>query len=556
MTVQDPAEKSPAVDTGRPQEVNPAAPGVPADARRALWLAHLRHDLRTPLNAVIGYSEMLLEDLGQAGSEEFVAGLRELRSLGRQMLVSVGELLSAPRDADGPTRASTVELLRLLQKALHGPANAVTTRVKRLMGDSEFKGLSEAVPDLRKVRFAVSQLFAMLEHLDDSALGEDVETASLSLPPPPEFRAAAQEVGRCLVVDDNAMHRDMLARRLQKDGHAVVTAASGAQALCLLDQERFDMVLLDMVMPETNGDEVLRRLKSDAGLRQTPVIMLSSLDEIGAVARCIEMGAEDYHPKPFDPVILRARISACLEKSRLRAREAEHLHQIEVERDRADSLLHVLLPRPIALELKATNRVAPRRCEDAAILFADIAGFTAWCESRQPEQILSALQVLTDEFEGLAERHGLLKIKTIGDAFMAAAGLLEPVEDPPLVCVECGLDMIATTRRVLDGVQVRVGIQCGPVVAGVVGHKTYLFDVWGDTVNTADRLQSTGVPGAVSVSRTVWDRVAHACHGESRGTVEMKGKGPMEVFRVNGLRKPRPGGAVADLGFLLGRVKP
>jgi class 3 adenylate cyclase len=142
---------------------------------------------------------------------------------------------------------------------------------------------------------------------------------------------------------------------------------------------------------------------------------------------------------------------------------------------------------------------------------------------------------MTDEFEVIAERHGLEKIKTIGDAFMAAAGLLHPVENASLLCVKSGLEMVAAASRILDGGQVRVGIQCGPVVAGVVGHRTYLFDVWGDTVNTAARIESTGLPGFVSVTRDVWERVAQDCRGESRGTIELKGKGPKEVFRVDAL---------------------
>lgn len=527
-------------ERGAAAAVPPPAAAVEA---RLGWLAHVRHDLRTPMNAIIGYSEMLLEELQSPDVETLAATLRDILALGKQMLASVNEVVAAPQDKRDVLRLSTSELRRRLGETLQGPAGSVAAMAKALMDEAEGRAHKELVPDLRKIRFAVGQLLALVEHVEDPAESdreaEELVVGGLDVERQETLGEIApstvREFGRILAVDDNAMNRDMLYRRLQKEGHTVTLAAAGPEALQLLNQQRFDLLLLDMMMPEMNGDEVLRHIKSDPGLRQTPVIMLSSLDEIGAVVRCIEMGAEDYLPKPFDPVILRARINACLEKNRLREREVEYLHQIELERDRSDALLHVILPDEIVEELKRTDKVQPRRCEDAALLFSDIVGFTPWCETRQPEEILSVLQALTDEFEVIAERHGLLKIKTIGDAFMAAAGLLHPVDNAALLCVKGGLEMVAAAARILDGGQVRIGIQCGPVVAGVVGHRTYLFDVWGDTVNTAARIESTGVPGFVSVTRDVWERVSRDCRGASRGTIELKGKGPMEVFRVDAL---------------------
>jgi adenylate cyclase len=141
-------------------------------------------------------------------------------------------------------------------------------------------------------------------------------------------------------------------------------------------------------------------------------------------------------------------------------------------------------------------------------------------------------------WERLALRHQVEKIKTIGDAFMAAAGLLErPADHPVLHCVRCGLDMIAASRRLPIPWEVRVGIHFGSVVAGVIGCRHYLFDLWGDTVNTAARMESHGIPGAVTLSQPAWEAVAQHCHGEPLGRIDIKGKGPMEMVRVDRLRE-------------------
>jgi len=264
--------------------------------------------------------------------------------------------------------------------------------------------------------------------------------------------------------------------------------------------------------------------------------MISALDEIDSVVRCIEIGAEDYLSKPFNPVLLKARLGASLEKKRLRDREVVYLKQIEVEKKKSDELLHVILPHDIVEELKLNNFVLPRRHADVAVLFCDIVGFTPYSASRQPEEIVAALQQLFEAYEELATVHEMYKIKTIGDSFMSTAGLITPVENPVASAVRCGLEMVQTAKRLPAGWDVRVGIHAGPVVAGVVGRKQYLYDLWGDTVNTAARVESHGAKAGVSVSSTAWDRVKGMAKGQSLGLVPVKGKGEMEIFRVDAIR--------------------
>lgn len=220
-------------------------------------------------------------------------------------------------------------------------------------------------------------------------------------------------------------------------------------------------------------------------------------------------------------------------------RDVTELRRIEAElrtsKERIDRLLRDILPDAIVDELATSERVRPRRHTDVAVLFCDLAGFTAWSEQRQPEEVVWGLGRVVDAFEAAAERHGLQKIKTIGDAFMAAAGL-DGGQDPVGDAVRCGLEM---TRVASEGVppwQTRIGIHVGDVVAGVMGRRQFTYDLWGDTVNTAARIERQAIHGELALSAEAWARVADRCQGRSLGRVPLKGKGELEIFRVRGMR--------------------
>jgi adenylate cyclase len=313
----------------------------------------------------------------------------------------------------------------------------------------------------------------------------------------------------------------------------VSCAENGIEALKLVRTESFDLLLLDVIMPLMDGFEVLEQLKAESLLRDIPVIVLSASDQLDHVVECIQKGAEDYLSKPFSPVLLQARIGSCLERKRLRDQETLYLRQIEEEKLRSDELLHVILPRDIAAELKTTYAVKPRRFENVGILFCDIVEFTAYSAHRGPEEILSHLQTLVEAFEQLCLKHSLEKIKTIGDSFMATAGLAKALDNPALNCVRCGLEMVSAAREMPANWRVRVGVHVGPVIAGVVGHRKYQYDVWGDAVNTASRMEQAAVAGSVCVNKDTWDLVAERCCGRSLGRIELKGKGEQELFVVD-----------------------
>jgi guanylate cyclase len=214
------------------------------------------------------------------------------------------------------------------------------------------------------------------------------------------------------------------------------------------------------------------------------------------------------------------------------------LDALRIEQAKAEELLLNILPKSIAERLKAQTRPIADHFGSASILFADVVDFTPWSEGMQPEQVVGHLDLLFSHFDGLAEEYGLEKIKTIGDAYMVAAGVPTPRPDHARALALVGLDMIAAMREHEElaalGLELRIGINSGPVVAGVIGRKRFLYDLWGDAVNTASRMESHGAAGRIQITRATYELLADEFVCEPRGTIVVKGKGEIEVWYLVG----------------------
>jgi adenylate cyclase len=346
-----------------------------------------------------------------------------------------------------------------------------------------------------------------------------------------------------LVVDDNEDIREMLCFQIELDGHQVVRAEHGRRALELMRARPFDLVLLDIMMPYMNGYELLEHLKADATLRHIPVIVISAFDDLNSIVRCINLGAEDYLFKPFNTVLLKARVDSCLEKKRLRDQEQAYLKQLEAEQEKSEQLLLNLLPEPVAQRLKQGDRVIADSFADVTVLFADIINFTQLSSHLSPEELVDLLNRVFSQFDRLTEKHGLEKIKTIGDAYMVVGGLPRPRQDHVQAVAAIALDMLETIEQLnaQNGhrLEIRIGINSGPVIAGVIGQKKFSYDLWGDTVNIASRMESQGLAGRIQVTLAVYDRLQDKYLFQERGAVQIKGKGTMTTYLLTG-RKPHP----------------
>src|SRR5262245_30394342 len=408
----------------------------------------LRHDLRNPLNAIKGYSELLIEDMEERGEHPLRGDLVKLKDSADQLLAQIDTMFALTREEQAASA--------------HDGGHA------RQLG-------------------ILADVLRSVQPLD--VVGATRE---------------ATQSSRILVVEDNAANREVLARRLTRQGHQVVAAANGAAALDLVGRQEFDLVLLDLIMPEMDGFEVLRRLKAAEHTSHVPVIVISALDELDSVVRCIETGAEDYLTKPFDPVLLRARIDACLEKKRLRDREKKFIEDLEQERQRSESLLLNILPEKIVKRLRAGEVVIADRIADATILFCDLVGFTVLSQDLPADCIVDVLSRIFSAFDRLALELGVEKIKTIGDAYMVAAGIPQPQADHVLRIVTLAPRLLQSVSAIAAetglNLQARIGIHTGPIVAGVIGTHKFVYDVWGDTVNTASRMESHSLPGRIQIS--------------------------------------------------------
>ena len=330
-----------------------------------------------------------------------------------------------------------------------------------------------------------------------------------------------------LIVDDTPTNIGIISSVL-KDFFRTKVATNGEKALVLASAEdRPDLILLDITMPGMDGYEVCRRLKANPATRGIPVIFLTAKTEAEDEKQGFEVGAVDYIHKPFSAPIVLARVNThmALQAALQKARDAQR---------QADELLHCLLPEAAAEEIRNIGTVIPRRYNDVAVLFCDVVNFTSYCDKHEPEDVVSRLDALFVAFERVAAAHGLEKIKTIGDAFMAAAGLLKEANDPLESAVLCGLQMAATSIDAQLGWAVRVGVHIGPVVAGIVGQERYQFDIWGDTVNIAARMAGKAMPGGLAVTDETWRLIKDRFEGESLGDLEVKGKGTIPVVAVQG----------------------
>ncbi len=344
------------------------------------------------------------------------------------------------------------------------------------------------------------------------------------------MREIRRAPARLLVADDNKVNRLLLTRSLELQGHKVSSAENGRVALDMLRQEPYDLMLLDMEMPEMDGFQVLEQLVGDLQLRDVPVIVTSSLEGIHNVARCIELGAEDYLAKPVNPVLLKARIASSLEKKRLRDQQKEMVRRFATSE--------------VAEDLQQSGFSLGGRWVEGSVMFSDIRGFTSLVESQPPEDVIELLNTYyTLMFEAITGHGGVVN-QMVGDGLMAIFGAPLPLADHHAAAVFAAQEMIElvemfSQQQLAAGkpqIRIGIGIASGRMVAGYTGtqHRA-TYTCVGDTVNLAARLEAHTKVAQRSI---LIDAATRAGIGEriavdSLGPVPFKGKSaPVEVYAV------------------------
>jgi adenylate cyclase len=567
----------------------------------AVILAKLRHEFRTHLNAIIGSSDLLLEDCEIPAYQHLIPGLKKVQLNGQHMLKLINKLLDPDeleaRTSDQALKECAVEA----SQALRLPINSVIGVSEALLNDAADLGQPNLLNDIQNIRTACGKLLALIDRLESSGASAGASGGSAdarresAVPPPPtlsspkmnitsslasqrvgmtsmltsqkigvtdalrpvtleEIEVASGERGHLLVVDRNYLDRDLIERRLSRFGHTVATAESGREALKMMRAEKFDLVLLDILMPEMNGFQMLQEIQNDEALREIPVIVASSLHETDSIARAIALGAADYLPKPFNTILLRARIGACLEKKRMRDQEVFYLQELErlnqdlevrnefirqaFGRYTSDELVGQFLETPDGLGLGGETR-------RVTILMSDLRGFTSMSERLSPEQIVSVLNTYLGAMaEVIMQYQGLID-EFIGDAILAIFGAPIYRDDDAGRAVACAVAMQLAIDSVneqnrrggLPEVSMGIGLNTGEVVAGNIGSlKRTKYGVIGNQVNLTSRIESFTVGGQILISESTREAVGDILRIDGQMSVEPKGvKAPITLYEVGGI---------------------
>lgn len=380
---------------------------------------------------------------------------------------------------------------------------------------------------------------------------------------------------KILIVDDVDANVRLLERALRGAGYKAVSSTMEPLEVCRLHRENnYDLILLDLQMPRLDGFGVMEGLAEIEAGGYLPVLVVTA--QPGHLLRALQAGAKDFISKPLDLAEVQARVYNMIEVRLLHAelkrraillaaslRELEESHElirargeeikglyetVVAEQKLSERLLLNVLPRAIAERLKGRDdgatgespEIIADSFPDVTILFADIVGFSRYSAGVSPEQLVALLNEIFTDYDNIADFHGLEKIKSIGDAYMAAAGLPVPVADHAARAAHMALDMLSAlarfNARTGNSIEIRVGLHSGAAVAGVIGKRKFIYDLWGAAVNTASRMESHGLPGRVHISAATRELLGETFLTEERGLIEVKGIGALHTWFLNGRR--------------------
>ncbi len=336
-----------------------------------------------------------------------------------------------------------------------------------------------------------------------------------------------RQTQKILIVDDAPTNIKVLIGTLKNPCYEILAATSGEAALDIAASESPDLILLDIMMPKMDGHEVCRRLKADNNTMNIPVIFITAMNEEEDETEGLGLGAADYITKPISSPIVKARV-----KTQLKLRRA--YEELEKEKAKSDKLLLNVLPARVANDLKETGKTEPECFENVTVYFSDVVGFTKLSSSLEPKVLIEELNDIFTAFDNIAEENQCERVKTIGDAYLCVCGM--PEENPRHAenIVKSAVSIIQYLKKRNEtseiSWEVRIGIHTGKVVGGVVGVKKYIYDVFGDTINTASRMESNSEAMKINLSESTYQILKDKFKFTQRGTLSVKGKGDMKMY--------------------------
>ena len=380
---------------------------------KKVYLAKARHNLKNPINAILGYSEMLIEDCEDYNLNEIIKDLEKIYNSGKLILENIEDNFSDIKI--NKSKMSISDIAKNTQISIRTPLNTIIGYSEMISENKNINVIKNFNSDINKIILSGKSLEKEIQTIinfksdDLNTIKNTTSNLTMvkdvldSIKPISNDSNIEHVIGNILAVDDNINNTDLLKKRLEKNGHSVTTANNGNDAITkLLNNVDYDLILLDIVMPEINGYEVLKYIKNDKRFHFIPVIMISSMDDIDSIYRCIELGADDYITKPFEKSILDARIMSCIEKKQLRDKEKILLTKVKKEKEKSDKLLLNILPKDIANRLKSGEKEIADSYNDITIIFTDIVNFTPQANDIPADKLVRILNNVVKSFDQLA----------------------------------------------------------------------------------------------------------------------------------------------------------
>jgi len=343
---------------------------------------------------------------------------------------------------------------------------------------------------------------------------------------------------KILLVDDMSIIMDIIISHLETMGHQFIyyKASNGRDACKMALQLQPDLIIMDWEMPKMNGIDALNLLKRKEQTKDIPVIISSGFSDSINVQQALEAGAIDYIRKPIDPIELIARVRSTITLSTsFRALKQKQM-ELEEERYKVERILKGLLPENILNEIKETGTSKPKRYKNASVMFTDLVGFTKKTTCMSPKRLISELNDIFSSFDKIIKKYNCTRIKTIGDAYLAVSGLKENNENHAKDLIHAAIDFrqFILERNIINPIkwEITTGINSGDVIGSLIGVENYLFDVFGENVNTASRIQSYCKPMKIAVSESTFKLTREEFSFESEGKVSLKGMKEIELFHV------------------------
>lgn len=517
--------------------------------REALF-ASLRSDFSTPIDVIVGYAEILIDELEFYKLGQYENDLTKILQSGKLLQNRVDEVLTFGVNLRKTKKFNLKTFNSDLQFNLLTPLNSVIGYCELLLEELPAEQ-EHFIKDIEKILKSAKLFISYINEINKLAQiqwkGTDllaqfkksnivIHDVIISIPPLDhkiKYRPSPSK-GSILVVEDNEMARDLLIRRLHHYGFNAMPCGDASKVVEHIDKGNYDLILLSIITSGVSGFDVLKKIMGHSLYYYLPVIVISPLKEIDAVVRCLEMGADDYLLKPFNPVIFKARVEASIEKKMLRDKEKLYLEQLKAAKKRSDDLLLNIVPSSIAERLKLGEQTIVERFPSITAIFIDMVNFSNLADKLTPGKLINTLNIIFSAMDELTDHFGLEKIKTIGDCYMAVAGAPIDNQFHAEVVANFACSVLERIEKINRDssipIQVRIGIHSGSVVGGIIGKKKFAYDLWGKTINLASRMESHGETNRIHVSEATYQLLKDHFVFEKRGTILIKGVGEMPTY--------------------------